>query len=238
MSNNFARLKDEADIGEVVDYLGLHVTPKGSARFILCPNPAHDDTHPDNCYFKAGWNNVYCTVCHKAIQAIDLISYVTGASYGTAADTLWEIEGRPDWYYDRSYGKKKQEFSLSGKDAEFLGIHIPRRIKVPVSIKDTKVKLQSGMVYDNSYIDGYLIDKSEPVSWKDFMTEEEMKKLVLKKIEEKTKSLENQEKLISFIYHNGKNLPDHELVKKQFEEDRKHIDEIRRSVNGQLKDIA
>ena len=32
MSNNFARLKDEADIGEVVDYLGLHVTPKGSAR--------------------------------------------------------------------------------------------------------------------------------------------------------------------------------------------------------------
>ena len=44
MSNNFARLKDEADIGEVVDYLGLHVTPKGSARFILCPNPAHDDT--------------------------------------------------------------------------------------------------------------------------------------------------------------------------------------------------
>ena len=109
MSNNFSRLKDEADIGEVVDYLGLHVTPKGSARFILCPNPAHDDTHPDNCYFKAGWNNVYCTVCHKAIQAIDLISYVAGASYGTAADTLWEIEGRPDWYYDRSYGKKKQE---------------------------------------------------------------------------------------------------------------------------------
>ena len=98
MSNNFARLKDEADIGEVVDYLGLHVTPMGSARFILCPNPAHDDTHPDNCYFKAGWNNVYCTVCHKAIQAIDLISYVTGVSYGTAADTLCEIEGRPDWY--------------------------------------------------------------------------------------------------------------------------------------------
>ena len=60
----------------------------------------------------------------------------------------------------------------------------------------------------------------------------------IKKIEEKTKSLENQEKLISFIYHNGKDLPDHELVKKQFEEDRKHIDEIRRSVNGQLKDIA
>ena len=178
------------------------------------------------------------------IQLLDGISNdhvifaATGASYGTAADTLWEIEGRPDWYYDRSYGKKKQEFSLSGKDAEFLGIHIPRRIKVPVSIKDTKVKLQSGMVYDNSYIDGYLINKSEPVSWKDFMTEEEMKKLVLKKIEEKTKSLENQKKLISFIYHNGKDLPDHELVKKQFEEDKKHIDEIRRSVNGQLKDIA
>ena len=70
------------------------------------------------------------------------------------------------------------------------------------------------------------------------MTEEEMKKLVLEKIEEKTKSLEDQEKLISFIYRNGKDLPDHELVKKQFEEDKKRIDEIRRSVNGQLKDIA
>ena len=108
--NEYARLKEEADIARVVQYLGIEVSKKGSAYFIHCPLPEHNDQHATNCYFREGWNNVYCTVCCKAVNAIDLIILETGMDYGEAADLLWELEGRPDWYYGN--WKKKSPFFL------------------------------------------------------------------------------------------------------------------------------
>ncbi len=98
--NNITRLKDEADIAAVISFLQLEVKRKGNAYFILCPNPEHNDTHPTNCYYKDGWNHVYCCVCGTTINAVDLIMKINHATYGEACDLLWEISGRPDWYKD------------------------------------------------------------------------------------------------------------------------------------------
>ena len=77
--NNYARLKQEADIEAVVNYLGIPVRRKGTSCFLLCPLPGHTDRHATNCYFKPGWNNLYCTACGAAINAIDLIIYKTAS---------------------------------------------------------------------------------------------------------------------------------------------------------------
>ena len=90
--NNYARLKQEADIEAVVNYLGIPVRRKGTSCFLLCPLPGHTDRHATNCYFKPGWNNLYCTACGAAINAIDLIIYTLHVEYGQAADILWELE--------------------------------------------------------------------------------------------------------------------------------------------------
>lgn len=165
--NNIQRLKDEADIASVIAYLGIETKKKGSCTFILCPNPEHDDTHPDNCYFKNGWNNVLCRACNSSINAIDLIMYNRGVSYGTAADILWEISGRPDWYYAKK--KKKQEFSLSIDEQKLIGLHLPTRIQIPVSISSSKSELSKNRMYDSHYIDGYLQLENKYVVYSDFV---------------------------------------------------------------------
>ena len=43
--NNYARLKQEADIEAVVNYLGIAVRRKGNSCFVLCPLPNHADRH-------------------------------------------------------------------------------------------------------------------------------------------------------------------------------------------------
>ena len=71
--NDISRLKEEADIAMVVAYLGIPTYKRGSATFLLCPNPEHDDHKPTNCYYKDGWNNVYCRACGCSTNAINLI---------------------------------------------------------------------------------------------------------------------------------------------------------------------
>ena len=117
------RLKAEADIGSVVNYLGIKVTQKGSANFILCPLPEHQDKHATNCYYKKGDNYLYCSTCGKPIQAIDLIMYHNGVDFKEAADILWEIEGRPDWYKTTA-SSKKQRFSLSASEGQLIKLSV------------------------------------------------------------------------------------------------------------------
>lgn len=202
MANDFRRLKEEAVIEEVVDYLGIEAHVKGSAKFILCPLPGHNDKHPTNCYFKKGWSNVYCSACGRAIQAIDLIMHTKFCSYGEAADILWEIEGCPDWYRDETWRKQNKNnvkipFSVTGKEAEIIGIHMPRNILSPVSYSDCRTFLSGdvpkGYAYDGREIDGYLLSKIERVTYKDFMSEDEFKGLVLSKCKETLDNYENVE---------------------------------------------
>lgn len=54
--NDFQRLKDEADIAQVVESLGIQVTRKGANNFIACPLPDHDDSHATN-----PWNGRNCS---------------------------------------------------------------------------------------------------------------------------------------------------------------------------------
>ena len=135
-NKGLARLKQEADIERVVDHLHLDTFPKGSAIFIHCPNPLHNDVHPTNCYFKSGWNNAICLGCGQRFNAIDLIMDVTGCDFGEAADELWEISGRPDWYRDndrkgKKRKEKKPEFSISGDECKIIGLKLPNKISIP-----------------------------------------------------------------------------------------------------------
>lgn len=153
--NDITRLKEEADIGQVVDALGLQKWKKGSAFFILCPFPDHDDQHPDNCYYKDGWNNVYCNACGRAMNAVDLIMVVTNKTYGEAADFLWELEGRPSWYYadQHSRRKKKNAFTLSRKEAALIGIHYPSMILLPEGLSiDKPDKYNPSYTKDDGYV--------------------------------------------------------------------------------------
>lgn len=170
--NDYNRLKEEADIERVVEYLGIPVTVRGSAKFVLCPLPDHHDTHASNCYFKSGWNNLYCQACGRAIQAIDLIMYTQNCSYGEAADTLWEIEGRPGWYYTEQK-QGRQRFDLSAKEAELLHLHIPGRIPVPVAFqKDVLEKAEASKTEADVWY------KTAFQRWDTFLSEKDLKKLV------------------------------------------------------------
>lgn len=183
--NDIARLKEEADIEAVVSYLGIPTVKKGNAYFIRCPQPGHDDKKPTNCYFKPGWSNVYCQACGSSTNAVDLIMYTKGCSYGEAADTLWEIEGRPSWYYKRDQRKKKALFSLTREEADLIGFHMPSRVLCPESMSEIKKDIRRDQAYDQSQLDGYVICKVNHMSITDFLTQRDYESLVLGKTREK-----------------------------------------------------
>ena len=189
--NNFRRLKEEANIDTVVHFLGLRPIRKGTAFFIRCPLPEHPDTHPTNCYYKKGWNNVYCCVCNKAINAIDLIMYTEGCSYGEAADLLWEIEGSPDWYYDddKKSSSKKESFRLSREEAEVIGIHFPGWVLAPKGVRESKEELLDGEEYDPRQLE-YIACKVQKFTYLDFMDQTQYECLVYNKAKEKALHLQ------------------------------------------------
>lgn len=186
MKNNYARLKQEADIETVIQHLGLEIHRKGSAFFLACPLPEHSDEHPTNCYFKRGWNNVYCTVCQKSINAIDLIMLIQGVSYGEAADELWELEGRPDWYYAKMSTKSRSlDFSITREEADLIGIHFPGRMIFPFGISDTKPEHSKNTSYLPDSTDNYLLCHVEHCTFRDFATVNQYRCIVRNKADEK-----------------------------------------------------
>lgn len=199
--NNYARLKQEADIEAVVNYLGIAVRRKGSSCFVLCPLPNHADRHATNCYFKPGWNNLYCTACGTAINAIDLIIYTLGVEYGQAAGILWELEGRPDWYYTSRLEKKKGKkelFHLTKEEASVVGIHSPGYILTPLKFSDEKLDHGHDVVLQCD-ADGYVLCQINRLTWQDFMTEEAYRDMVRKK------AIERGKKAQEFMLHCNSN---------------------------------
>lgn len=225
--NDISRLKEEADIEQVINHLGLPVYRKGSAKFILCPLPGHDDKHPTNCYFKSGWNSCYCSVCHKSIQAIDLIMYTTGLDYGHAADELWQLEGCPDWYYDREYKQGRKQFSISQSECKLIGIQFQSRVEIPIRFTAHKEirndNLPANIFYGKSS-QGYLLQKrSDNLTWKDFFTEQQMKKLVKQKCIDKLHELDQLDQSMASVFGN---------LDTCYPEERKKIEEIISRVDG------
>lgn len=190
MKNNYAQLKNEADIEQVVHYLGLPVFRKGAAFFIHCPIPGHNDEHPSNCYFKQGWSNVFCMACNQSINAIDLIMFVSGVSFGEAADILWELEGRPDWYHVKDWKKSKAMFNITREEAELLGIHFPNRVLFPLYLSDEKPH-DKNKVIDRRELDGYLVCKVEHFTYLTFTTENQFRAIVRNKAYETLEKYKN-----------------------------------------------
>lgn len=192
--NDISRLKEEADIAMVVAYLGIPTYKRGSATFLLCPNPEHDDHKPTNCYYKDGWNNVYCRACGCSTNAINLIMQETGKDFSDAADLLWELEGRPEWYKQEK--KKKNpvpDFRISREEAEQIGIHFPGRLLAPVGIDFGKNELPSGYEYDKKIIEpgaqeAYVRCKVNACTYRDFMSEKAYIVMVSKKAAETKES--------------------------------------------------
>ena len=190
MPNDIRRLKDEADIEKVISYLGIPVNKKGSAYFVLCPRKEHDDTHATNCYFKKGWNHVFCSVCGRATYAVDIIANVLGTDYGRSCDLLWELSGRPSWYYDTG-DTYKDSYSITREDARLIGLHLPARISIPVGQSDIKKRVPKRhlvpQVPDTEEGAGftYLICRNEYCHWSDLLTEKEMAELVINKAKDK-----------------------------------------------------
>ena len=83
-----------------------------------------------------------------------MIMQETGKDFSDAADLLWELEGRPEWYKQEK--KKKNpvpDFRISREEAEQIGIHFPGRLLAPVGIDFGKNELPSGYEYDKKIIE-------------------------------------------------------------------------------------
>ena len=169
---NYKELKERCDISKVVSALNLQTVKKGDAFFIQCPSPSHHDTHITNCYFKEGWNNVYCMACNTAIKAIDLIMYTTGWSYGDSIDYLAYLEG----YTEDDVVLKKELNTLK----------YPYRIMLPIHESIQKEFIQKeipkGYKYSKKNRTTYILEKEIFLNWKDFISEKEMKEMKKQKL--------------------------------------------------------
>lgn len=156
MANDYKRLKDEANIDEVVDYLGL--TKQGSASItkILCP--IHEDHNP-TMYYKKGWSSCYCPACAKSLSAPDLIMAYTGKNFKEACETLWEIEGRPDWYKPDEKVDKDKSFNTTPEEDELLEIVNNNYIKTIAY--ESPDKVQGGKFKIDYYCEGFDPAKKE-----------------------------------------------------------------------------
>ena len=75
--------------------------------------------------------------------------------------------------------------NLTREESEFIGIHYPGRVLLPVNQRDTKYILPKGRTYDPKAIDSYLECTTHHYSWQDFMSEDEYIDLVIAKAKEK-----------------------------------------------------
>lgn len=225
--NDYRRLKDEADIAAVIEYLHIPVKKMGYNYFISCPHPDHNDSHPTNCYYREGWNNVYCMACGQSMKALDIIMWTLGCSYGEAADILWEIEGCPEWYYAKKEKKKKNSFAITRDEAKLIGIHYPGHLLSPCNISNIKEKIDHQYEYDHQCIDGYLKCKVYRFSYRDFMTEKQYVCIVKNKSLERIQALSKIESYLKMILSTKKK-PDNTMVLllKSCEESKKICKEI------------
>lgn len=212
MKYELRRLKDETDIGKVVDYCGINTYPRGSAIFIHCPNPNHADEHATNAYFKDGWNSIYCSACGCSTGGVDLLMNQLGLSFKEATNTLWEINGCPDWY--KTEESKTKHLYLTKEELDLADIHLPGRIFLAKNAEDDKPEKHYRMAkkwevdpFDltdpftftphNCYIRGYV----DYAVKEDFLSEEEFASLVYRKVREREEFFGKalKEKLIAVL---------------------------------------
>lgn len=149
MANDIKRLKEEALIDEVVDYLGITKHNSHSITKMLCP--IHDDHNP-TMYYKKGWNSCYCPACAKSLSAPDLIMAYTGKTFTEACEILWEIEGKPEWYKPEKEDKDKT-FNTTTEEDDLLGINNTNYVKTIAYESPDKVR--GGTFYIKYLCEGF-----------------------------------------------------------------------------------
>lgn len=194
------KLKENADIMNVLDDLGIEYKLYGNNYFLHCPNPDHIDNHPTNCYFKRDWNDVYCTVCGRSYSAIDCILFERNCSFLQGAKYLWELEGCPEdavqvneSNYNEKTNYKQKRLFLTNKECRLLDIILPKKVMTPVEYGDDMVYLSKDMPKGyrvNAKDPGYLYEKRESINISDFMDVYEFRAFVGNKVKDKMKDYE------------------------------------------------
>ena len=100
-------------------------------------------------------------------------------------------EGRPDWYYAKRQAETERQFSVSISELELLGIQIPNTHYIPVRFTKYREfdseQMKAGFIY--LFVgNGYLLVKSVQANWTDFLSRDNMQRLVLAKCRKLLKS--------------------------------------------------
>ena len=99
--NRNALLAD-ADMMSVVQYLGIEIGARSSAKRIqiLCPSPSHSDSRKGNCI--ADSKGVKCFACGFKGTVLDLIMLTLNCTLSKAMEILAGINGAGDGYVDHN----------------------------------------------------------------------------------------------------------------------------------------
>lgn len=201
------RLIEEADIVDVLNYIGVSVTRGKNFR---CINPDHTDRKA-SMGIVPNKNVCHCFACGYSANPIKLICDYHHVNFLEALEILAEIEGKPSWFEPQKKekkGLKKPLFHLSKDELTVVGLYVqPFYHPVGFAFKpdDSKRNIKYEWVpagyYDGDDNDYYI--KHERVSCNDMMPENEVfAELVEKKCKEKMYNIIQRADLLKNIYDN------------------------------------
>lgn len=184
------RLIEEADIVEVLNYIGVNATRGKNFR---CVNPNHVEKKPSMGIIPKG-NACHCFACGYTANAVKLIRDHHHVNFLEALEILAEIEGKPSWFEPQKKEKKRLKkpfFHLSKDELNIVGLSV-QPFYHPVGFACKPDDSKRNIKYDwvpNGYYDGENNDyyiKYERVSCNDMMPESEIfAELVENKCKEK-----------------------------------------------------
>lgn len=150
------KLNERADMLQICDELNIPYKRRGVTYYVHCPLPDHTDVHATNCFFKEGDSFMYCAVCQKAINAIDLIMYTENVGFLPAAKRLAEIEGVKWEDEKKSIGGA---YEITPADARRVGLRLEKRIMYPYrqALWHETIGSHKGFAIDPQFDDCYLL---------------------------------------------------------------------------------
>lgn len=154
------KLNERADMLQLCDELNIPYKKRGATYYVHCPLPEHNDVHATNCFFKEGDSYMYCAVCQRAINAVDLIMYTENMEFLPAAKRLAEIEG-VKWETEKK--NISDAYEITPADARRIGLRLEKRILHPYrqALWQESPGSYKGFARDTQFDNCYLISKYE-----------------------------------------------------------------------------
>lgn len=178
------QLKDEWDIVDVCEQVGITLQTKGSYIYALCPNSSHDDHRFGSCRINKNKQICTCFACQKSWDVYGIIEETQGLSFIDAVLYLAQLSGRLE-DFEVEEDKPKKLF-LSKKELELLGIPFlnhPIKYNQIVSLSESKLK-QKHIIYKYFYY-----------------TKEDMITIILDQYKKIVPNKEQDYRILSCIYH-------------------------------------